>query len=250
MVVLHAPTRIWLVRDDFKSNNPPYNRNYRADTPLYWHINCLKHCPNDNCQYIRINLRLRVCGLAAPRSQCQQASEIFPRLGLLCWHRSSGAAPILQCLEIQMWLLLVRTPVRPALRDSHFLSNNQQNVRPRPGKHFIISQNVRWNVFVLISSSTDSRHQRRVVLLAPDCWKKVSARVSSIQTHTLHVLMLFMLEFSKNVGRREALKLCPFSHKQGGQFSKGTKCLTVDGDAAGRWLTSAFRHRAWHLWWL
>lgn len=88
--------------------------------------------------------------------------------------------------------------------------------------------------------------------------KQRSVLISSIQTH-MHVWslkqviisasMLFLPAFSKDISRREApsatrshcyLTLGPFSHKQGGTFSKGTKCLTVDDEPAGRWLTPAW----------
>lgn len=113
----------------------------------------------------------------------QQTSKIFPRLGLLCWDKSSRAAPIVQCLELQMWLLLVLIRVRPAHWYSNIFSNNQQNVRPRPWKHFFI-------------------FREAPSAIRSDCYLN-------------------------------------FPHTQGGKFSKITKCLSVDDEPPGRWLTSA-----------
>lgn len=71
---------------------------------------------------------------------------------------------------------------------------------------------------------------------------------ASLKQIIVSALMLFMLSFSKKFGQREApsatqsdcyLILGPFSYKHWGKFSKGTKCLTVDDEPSGRWLTSA-----------
>lgn len=80
-------------------------------------------------------------------------------------------------------------------------------------------------------------------------WDSNTHRMCEAWSRSLSVLWCCLFfSFLKNVGRREApsatqsdcyLTLGRFPHKRGGKFSKGTKCLTLDDEPPGGWLTSA-----------
>lgn len=214
---------------------------------------------------MRISLRLPVCSPAAPRGQRQQASKTFFQVWVCCADTN----------HLGLRLLFSVCGYKYGCSRFSHLSGQRCGIptfSPITGKisaQAFSSFQRRWAEMSLFWSAVLlTANIRRVGLLCffffvSACLfgnkkQQRSVLISSIQTH-MHVWslkqviisasMLFLPAFSKDIGRREApsatrshcyLTLGPFSHKRGGTLSKGTKCLTVDDEPAGRWLTPAW----------